>query len=530
MNRESILLIDDDPGFLKIGSSILAKKGYDVSKANSAGEALANVSDKRYNMAILDISLPDMDGTELLLKLMQKVPELPVIMLTGHSSAQNAIKSLNNGAFAYLEKPVEPETLISVINRGMEKQRLILENNRLLRELEERNVETNTLLQISQHVSHSLDIPEIIKITLKLLSECLNLDACHIYLRENGSLKLKGNVGIVPPGELKNIKWDMIGTYIKDDAVLVFDFDKEKQPFAYLKEKGIPSYVLLPLVVKNEAVGFIGLASKKSFSNLSNEKEMLSGIGRAVAIAIKNAQLYEEASSAKALRELDALRTELLANVSHELRTPLSAIKGYSSALLQPDVSFDQETLREFLQTIDKEADKLNRLISDLLIMSRLDSGTLEVKKTKQNLATVVDNIRDNLFNLTTKHILNIDIPENLPEVTIDDKIGAVIINLVENAAKYSPEGTCITITAVLDDKYIVVTVKDEGAGVPEELKDKIFERFYQITDPQIGHKPGTGLGLSICQGIVEAHGGRIWVDSQIGKGSEFHFNIPVRK
>lgn len=305
--------------------------------------------------------------------------------------------------------------------------------------------------------------------------------------------------------------------------------DDGNPSLAPLAKGGYQSYVGVPLAMAGEHIGVMGVATGTRRNFTSREVELLSAIGREISIAVRNARLYEEASSAKALRELDALRTELLANVSHELRTPLAAIKGFASTLLQPDVAFDDETLRDFLQTIDKEADRLNHLIEELLVMSRLDTGALEVRRELHGLSEVLDSVKDRLYALTSRHRLRILLPRTLPPVAIDDnRIGQVLTNLVDNAVKYSAEGTQIMLEAQPDGKGIIVSVTDEGVGIPPELHEKIFERFYQVEDPVLGHREGTGLGLCICRGIVEAHGGRIWVESEPGKGSKFSFSLPT--
>ncbi|MFC1914548.1 ATP-binding protein, partial [Chloroflexota bacterium] len=284
-----------------------------------------------------------------------------------------------------------------------------------------------------------------------------------------------------------------------------------------------------PLTVVGESIGVFAVATRSARSFTAEEVGLLTAIGKEISIAVRNSQLYEEASSAKALRELDTLRTEFLANVSHELRTPLAVIKGSANSLLQPDVDFDEQTWREFLQSIDNDADRLTRLVEDLLMMSRLEAGALEIRKERHSLAQMVDSVRDRLKNLTAKHELLIDIPGELPPVVVDEgRIGEVLTNLVENAVNYSPEGTQIKVTAFPNSGDVVVSVADEGIGIPPELQQKIFGRFYQVKNYKKRNRNGTGLGLAICRGIVEAQGGRIWVESEPEKGARFNFSLPT--
>ena len=193
--NESILVVDDDLDFLEIIKRILKSKGYEAETAPSADEAISRIKERFYNVAILDISLPDADGTELLSTLINIHPDMIAIMLTGHSSVQNAIKSLNRGAFAYLEKPLDPENLLSVISRSLEKQRLVLENRHLMEELEQHNHITNTLLEVSRAVSQSLDLQQIIDSALEKVAKSANIEAGFVYLHENDRLVLRGHHG-----------------------------------------------------------------------------------------------------------------------------------------------------------------------------------------------------------------------------------------------------------------------------------------------------------------------------------------------
>ncbi len=533
-DKESILVVDDDLGFLEVIERILHIKGFDVDVAPSAGEAVSKSKQRFYNAAILDISLPDANGTELLSMLLEIHPDIIAIMLTGYSSAQNAIDSVNRGAFAYLEKPLDPENLLSVIKRGLEKQRLVLENRRLMDELEQRNRNTSILLEVSQAVAKSLDLQQIIDSALERVVEAMDVEASYVHLLEDNKLVLKGCCGFAPQaveGLGKAVEDGVIGRVFNQvEPIVIKRIDAVAETsLAPLAEGGYRSYAGAPLAIVGECIGVIGVASRRERLLTPRDVELLMAIGREISIAVKNSQLYEEASSVKALKELDAMRTEFLANVSHELRTPLAVIKGSANSLLQPDVDFDEQAWRDFLLSIDNDADRLTRLVEDLLTMSRLESGALEVRKEPCDLAEVVESAKGRLGKLASKHSLIVDLLAGMPPVVVDEvRIGEVLTNLVENAVKYSAEGTRISIGANPNGKEVVISVTDEGMGIPAELREKVFDRFYQVQDHRKEKRNGTGLGLAICRGIIEAHGGRIWVESEEGRGAKFCFSLPT--
>ncbi len=535
-NDESILIVDDDLDFLEIIKLILEKKGYTVGAVSSASEAMSQLKERFYNVTILDISLPDADGTELLTGILEMHPDIIAIMLTGHSSVQNAIKSLNRGAFAFLEKPLDTANLLSVIERGLEKQRLVIENRLLLEELERHDHITNTLLNVSQAVAQSLDLHQILDAALERVAQCTGLEASFIYLNTNDHLVLKAHHGLsrrmieALPKEINHGSGTIGRIFQQGKADVIEGLGKYLQSdLGFLSNGGYHSLAGVPLTILGEGIGVLGVTTSFARYFSANNMELLSGIAREIAIAVRNAQLYEEASSAKALRELDTMRSEFLANVSHELRTPLSVIKGSANSLLQPDVIFDEQTKRDFLASIDRDADTLTRLVDDLLMISRLEAEALEVRKKSHRLTEVIVGIKDRLNNLTARHHLRIRIPEALPPVAIDDsRIGEVLTNLVENAVKFSDDNTAITIEAKTSGKEVIVSVTDEGIGIPAELHQKVFERFFQGEGRKAGRRKGTGLGLAISQGIIEAHGGKIWVESEPGRGAKFSFTLPV--
>ena len=530
-NPKSVLVIDDEEDFLNVIGRILTRKGYDVATSATAGDALARVGERHFDVAIVDISLPEMDGTELLPRILEIRPDIVAIMLTGYSSVNNAVRSFDSGAFAYLEKPLDPEHLFSVIANGFEKQRLKQENNVLVHELEERNRRNGILLDFSQAVSKFLDREEIVTLALDNLTALTGAAAACIYLRHNDTLALAGHCGFTGAAAARLAAPDIMalaGAACRRGQPGFTDVSTADHPLAVLAADGHRSYASVPLNLVGDTFGMLGIAAPDDALFVSR-MDLFTGIGKEIAIAIQNANLYEKASSVRSLRELDTMRKEFLANVSHELRTPLAVIKGYASSLLQPDVSFDEQTWRDFLSSIDRDADRLNRLVDDLLLMSRLETGALTVYRQPHPPARLIHGVRDRLDNLAARHRLVVDVPETLPSVLADeDRIGEVLTNLVDNAVKYSAEGTCISLAVEnTNGSDVAFHVADEGIGIPPEHCDDVFRRFFQVDAHSIGRRKGAGLGLPICRGIVEAHGGRIWVTGNDGPGVTVTFTIP---
>ncbi|MFW5692257.1 MAG: ATP-binding protein [Chloroflexota bacterium] len=223
--------------------------------------------------------------------------------------------------------------------------------------------------------------------------------------------------------------------------------------------------------------------------------------------------------------ESDQMKTAFLGTVTHELRTPLASIKGFAETLLADDVEWDRETQADFLRTIVQEADRLHGLVNQLLDMTRIESGGLQLHLHTCHLDTLFVRVERRLQHLVRNHLLDIILPEALPPVCADPDVAAnVVHNLVENAVKYTPPGTSITISAQPLSDGVQVSVHDDGPGIPQELQGRLFQRFSRGDHPNI---PGTGLGLAICKGLIERHGGRIWLDSADRGGTTFHFVLP---
>ena len=228
-------------------------------------------------------------------------------------------------------------------------------------------------------------------------------------------------------------------------------------------------------------------------------------------------------------KALDRLKSQLLSTVSHELRTPLASIKGFATTLLRQDVAWDDDTRREFLAIIDQESDRLSELIDNLLDMARVEAGTLRIEPEPINLRPIVEETVRTYSVMTRQHQFQIEMARRLPQIMADPRrVRQVLRNLLENAVKYSPAGGPITVTVEVHPEAVQIGVADRGIGIQPEDLNRVFDRFYQVDNASTRKVGGSGLGLSICKAIVEAHKGRIWVESQVGTGSSFYFTLPL--
>jgi signal transduction histidine kinase len=222
-------------------------------------------------------------------------------------------------------------------------------------------------------------------------------------------------------------------------------------------------------------------------------------------------------------------KSDLLSTVSHELRTPLGAIKGYATALLRFGPRIRPAERREFLESIDRAADRLSALIEDLLLAQRLEAGKLPINPEPLDLAALTEEVVGEVAPRAAVHEFMCQVPTELPVARGDPRrVRQVLLNLLDNAVKYSPEGGPVEVGARAQNGDVLVSVRDHGVGIPTDELDHVFERFHRVESSLTRTTRGTGLGLAICQGIVQAQGGRIWVESQgPGQGSTFWFTLP---
>ncbi|MDQ3964297.1 MAG: GAF domain-containing protein [Actinomycetota bacterium] len=294
---------------------------------------------------------------------------------------------------------------------------------------------------------------------------------------------------------------------------------------------GIRNALAVPLISDRESIGVLQAinATKGYFDEDDERFTALLGSRVGGAVELSRARLRERELVQK-LREADRAKSDFVSILAHELKGPMTTIMGFGQTLEQNWSTLEDERRTQFLGIVHRETERLSHMVSDLLDMSRMESGTLRFEADRMELGELVDNIVTVHSSLTAQHGIKIEIPSDLPAVHADrDRIRQVLLNLITNATRYSPEGTTITIgaKAIADEgPEVQVWVADEGIGIAREDSERIFSKFAMLPKPA-WTKKGTGLGLFITKGIIDAHGGRLWVDSDVGAGAKFCFTLP---
>ena len=339
-----------------------------------------------------------------------------------------------------------------------------------------------------------------------------------ILLPENGSVVVKAG-------------------YPPDDTLLDADIAAAKWAWEHDRPAGRGADTLpgarrlyLPMRTGREAVGVIGLDNDRPGPILTPEQQRLfDALSDQAAMAIERVQLVSDVDSARLAAETDRLRAALLTSISHDLKTPLAAVMGSADTLKDLGVQMDEEARRELLATIIDESERLNRFIANLLDMTRIGSGAMEPNYAWHFAGDIVGTALSRAGKIVSRHRVEVGIPQSLPMLRVDPVLfEQVLFNLLDNAAKYAPEGSAIGIRGWQEANAILLSVTDEGPGIPAGDMERIFDSFYRVRKGD--HvQAGTGLGLSICRGFVEAMGGTITAANRVDRpGAVFTIRMPV--
>ncbi|MDO8734006.1 MAG: GAF domain-containing protein [Elusimicrobiota bacterium] len=396
------------------------------------------------------------------------------------------------------------------------------------------------LRDISNTIKTEPQLDEIIEVLADKTIRALESDYAIFWLVDDSGENL---TPLFPPDYAKK---DIMKIPVKSEALITKIFAEGKiqttnamefQNEAYNKLRetsGVKSHLFVPLKVEEKNIGLFCFCSKtQNFFN--DDKIRLAELmaGQTAAI-VENARIHNHLKKVNAeLERLNSVKNDFVSIVSHELRTPLTAIKGFVHVVLSEEAGKINEQQKNFLGIVDQSSDHLNRLISDLLDLSKIESGLITLKPEQLDLADVVKKSAEtNINQIKNKDIeLQLEIDKELPKISGDhSRLMQVYNNLISNAVKFTDIRGQITITVKEKGDFIISSISDNGIGIPKEEHKKIFDKFYQVDSSHTRIARGTGLGLFIVKTIVELHGGNIWLDSTPGSGSTFSFLLPKIK
>ena len=378
----------------------------------------------------------------------------------------------------------------------------------------QREKSTRALYTFSREIAAVVDINVIVRNLAEQSCQALEHSVAVFLPQKDNKLVLAGQAGSIQTG-------------IDTGELAVAIWAYEHGEIAGRCTETLPGaqYMYLPLTTSGNTVGVLGIHIQEKMLTAVQSRLIEAWAGLA-AIAVERVNLAEQAGQAALLVASDKLRTALFNSISHELRTPLASIIGAISSLLDTEGVYSIADSKELLETVQEGAARMDRLIANLLDTARLESGMMQLKTDWCDVEDVIGIALRRVTKCIEGRLLLINIPENLPLVQADCVLlEQVLINLLDNACKYSSHGSEITITASQDETVVKIAVADRGAGIPPEYLTQVFDKFYRVEQPK--SVSGTGLGLSICKGIIEAHGGSIYAENRSGGGTIMTVAIP---
>jgi two-component system sensor histidine kinase KdpD len=314
-----------------------------------------------------------------------------------------------------------------------------------------------------------------------------------------------------------------------EKAVAVWAFDHGESAGRGTNNLPAAQVRYIPLKNADRTIGVLGINPKEQGPHLTpDQHRLMEAFATQSAQAIERVRLAEQARHGELLQATERLQTALLNSISHDLRTPLVSITGALTSLQDGGVGSNEEIRESLIETARQEADRLNRLVGNLLSMTRLEGGAIQVFETPSDVEDVVGAALEQLKDRLDERPILINVPEDFPLLPMDfSLIVQVLMNVIENAIKYSPPGTPVEINAWQEGDWARITVADRGIGIPPEDLTRVFDKFYRVQNPE--NISGTGLGLAICKGIVEAHHGHIEANNRIGGGAIITIDLPMK-
>lgn len=486
--KPKVLVVDDEKG-LRVGTKrLLELEGYEVDAAQNGTEGIAFGTSSEYDLAIIDLKMPDVDGLQVLKQIRNVHPNTVCFIATAYPGFDTATESAKLGAFNYIPKPFTPEELLNNLKQGYDRRLLLLEAEKWKREREE------SLLEVAFEKTR--------------LNTIINSISDGILV-----INKHGQAVLYNPSALIFLQLPKID-------IEEYIIDKLHPKIAELVNKFLSKnvYEKKSFSTQIELKPDRGLFIEATSSPVPHPDGSLAG----VVVVMKN--ITES-------KKLEHLKSQFVSMVSHELKAPIAAVYGYLRLFSDPSISLSQEQKTNYINRSQIRLDGLLKMVNDLLDISRMEMKTVQREIKNLNVTEIVTSIIE-LFQLEIKKknlIVDFQQSENLQPIKADnDEITRLFTNLISNAIKYNKDNGVIHFKVQAANKYILISIKDSGIGMKPEEKQKLFQEFFRAKNDQTKNISGTGLGLSIVKRIVDSYAGRIEVESEYGKGTCFNIYLPV--
>jgi signal transduction histidine kinase/DNA-binding response OmpR family regulator len=569
--KRRVLIVDDESIIRRAMADYLADCGYETVTAGDGAEGLAKAQSEKFDIVLVDLRMPRMDGLEVISTLKNAQPELPIVVVSGTGVLTDAIEAMRQGAWDYLTKPIQDiEEIRVTVERVIERAQLLAERDRYQCELEDlnrslevevarqtrdlrmQNRELAALNSVSYAISDPLDLDTMLGRAIaaavdavqadggvvRLLNPAINqlvvaaaLGFSESYLASAQAIQL--GQGII--GQVAQSGRPYAGANFADDDWL-----------SSLRNEGFLSFICVPLragdsaAEKHPIVGTLGAMTRTERDFSAHDVDLLTTIGNQIGVAVARAQYASDLRTTNIqleqanveLRQLDELREQFIQNVAHELRTPLALVRGYVEMLAQGGL--DPEEQRVALEVTSRRVETLVELVEAITTLQDLGAARPMRVETVSPAELTKTACQMTMQRAATAGIdLRCDCAEDTRSIPGDfTRLSQALHQLLDNACKFSPEDTVVTVAVWVDsdEGVMCISVTDQGIGIPPEEHERIFERFYQVDGGLTRRYGGTGLGLALVKEVVEAHRGRITVESEVGEGSTFTMYLPLKR
>ncbi len=487
-----ILVVDDERGIREKCRRILTAENHLVETAENGQQGLELIYAHQYDLILVDPMMPVMDGLPMMEKIHAYDPDLIMIAITGFATVETAVEAMRHGACDYLSKPFEPDHLITVINRALEKHRFVQQTKQLMAERDRRLLEVANEKSKIRAIVHSMADAVLV----------INRDQ-QLVLWNPAAIKMLNITNKIEPGQHLT---DIISLPDLTETI----------------KKAID-----PIAAK-----FTSLSEEIRLNN-STPHTLMANVS---AVWDENLEMLGVVCILRDItqfKQIERVKSQFVSMVAHELRAPLSAISNYLASYLANPAGDNPECNRQMLQRSKERADSLLNLIEDLLQISRLEAQQASQKKELLHLSKIIQHTVEWLTpQANDKHItIEMEMPGPCPAIEADRvEMEQLFTNLISNAIKYNRDHGKISISCLSNDNFFTIKIEDTGIGIAEEDLPHIFEDFFRISREETRYLTGTGLGLSIVKRIVESNLGSINVASELNKGTTFSVSFPIKR